>query len=558
MPIHQPLTIGTLRDDHLALMREWRELGDDGERVQRAQAIRQAVAEAGEAIEAPSERDEAQGIVDYWASAIAALQGQTYPELLSLAGYVGTQAQSTGKSVCETYEALQPREAQRMARSILEDLFVLGDHGVERDRPRSRQALRKTAGADDAAMFDRVLTSLVESGAIVCRPSEVRDDDCFEAVDGRIAESWPALREWLGKAKTYNFERDRLMEQAQQWSAHGKDPSHLLLNAGAVDGALNFRGHDDLLDEYIDASHRSRVKWRRVVQMLSFVGIIVLGGALTYYVLLLKQTNADLADAQRRAKKAEALWQQAGEYNEQARVNAEIAQRPNVLDAIEGGLSPETAAASGAALERLPILSGAMWLGSDRTPQVSDVRGGRATSFGAAEAGTLYRARAPIYLRIAMPQSEEEYASPDEKAVVPAGAQIVLLDKPRGFERATGVQYWARVRIVPQVYVQYNNASRAEVDRVRQRLADAGFEVPPAERRSDYRNRAEVRFLRPEDKPIAALLQQTVNAIPFIADTGEASCQSLAGSRFVGSNFKLEFWFDGDKARSTGPVAPCP
>lgn len=569
MVLNQPLTIGTLRDQHLSLMREWRDLGSDEVRFEQASEIRRIAVEAGRGIESPAERDEAQGIVDYWASAISGLSGQSYPELLSLSAYVSAQATSTGRSVRETYEALRPPEAQRLARSIFEDLLVLGEHGVERNRPRSREALRRSAGANDGELFERVLASLLETGALVRRPGEAAEDDCFEAIDGRIADSWPALKEWLAAARTYNIERARLMDRAQQWSEAGKPPALLLSSGSAVDNALAYKGEDDLLDHYIESSRHGRARRRRAVQIFSAVGLVLLVGALAYYVVLVGKARQELVFAKDRAERAERRLQQANSRfnqaartNAQAQANAEIAQLPDLLGVRElrnimESIAPASDSPAGSALEGVDALSGAMWLGSDQTPQVSNLQGERVISFSQATPGTRYRARVPIYLRVAMPRSEADYASPPEKAVIPPGAQIILLSPPRGFNRDTGRQYWANVRVVPQVYIQYNNASRAEVDRIRQQIAEAGFEVPPGELRRDLRDRAEIRYFREGDGPIAARLQQVLNGIPQIASPGRVDCQSFVGSFFIGANFKLEFWYDAQGARKPGVARPC-
>lgn len=552
----QTPTIGTLRDRHLSLMREWRELESDQLRSARARELRQVAVDAGGSIEAPAERDEGQGIVDYWASAIAGLPGETYPDLLELAPYVPTQAEQAGRSLREAYEALAPAEAQRLARSILEDLLVLGENGVERDRPLSRRALQRSASTDDGELFDRVLDQLVETGAIVCRPSDKRDDDCFEVVDGRVAEAWPALTTWLERSRNYNSELARLMEAAQRWSAEGERADLLILSGSAVDQAAEYKGKDELLDRYIETSRRARVRGRRLVQLLSFVALIVLGVALYYYVDLAKQMEvaAEKALADRDAARKELAA--ATQANKEAQANADAAASPDALDQSEleeivQGVLPSVNPANGV-LDGIPALTGAMWLGSDKTPQVSEANGGQVRSFAQARTGTRYRAKVDIFLREAMPVSDANYASPKDKAVIPAGAQIVLLGTPRAYKRSLGLQYWANVRIVPQVYVQYSNASTGEIDQVRERLARAGFEVPPAELIRDYRGSAQVRYFKPQDRPIAAALQKALNDIRPIASRGGVNCQSLAGSRYVGSNFKLEFWFDGSRRPADG------
>lgn len=570
MPIDQLMTIGTVRDRHLSLMREWREL-NDADRLEQANAMRRLGVDAGRNIESPLERDEAQGIVDYWASAMAGLPGGTYPELLRIGAYSGTQAVDAGRSVREAYEALQPPEAQRMARSILVDLLVLGDHGVVRDRPRSRQALQKSAGTTDSDMFDAAVATLVKSGAIVRRASDAREDDIFEAVDGRIAESWSALKQWLLAAKTYSVERARMMELAQRWRDADRRPDLLLLTSGDVEKALSFKGEDDLLDDYIDASRRTRRRVRQIAGLILGVAVVALCGALLFYVQLtraarLESTTAKAERDEARQALDQAQRQLAEARRTDARAQADAASVARITylpgDRENRRIGPGTTAptdpAAAQALERLPALTGAMWLGSDDARQVSDLQGRPlTTNFAQAAPGTRYRARIQIYLRERMPTSGVEYTSPPQKAIIPAGAQIVLVGRPRGYARGSTTQYWADVRVVPQVYVQFKNTPSDEVERLRRRLADAGFEVPAAEERRDFNDTTQVRYFQPDDRPIATILQQILIGAPQPGSRSDVQCRSFGGSGYVGVNFRLEIWYDARRPRKDQPATPC-
>jgi hypothetical protein len=554
MAIDLLVTIGTLRDQHLALMREWQGLTDEAKRT-RAADMRRIAVEAGKNIESPMERDEAQGIVDYWASAIASLPGGSYPELLTIDDYTSTQAVDAGRSVCEAYEALQPQEAQRLARSILMDLLVLGDHGVERDLPRSRQALQKSAGTTDTNMFDAALATLVKSGAVIRRASESRADDYFEAADGRIAESWPALEEWLLSAKSYAVERARLMDLAQRWSDAGRRPDLLLLTSGDVENALGFKNEDDLLDTYIEASRRARGRVRQLTFLILTLAVITL--SITSFISWQK-----MKDAETRLHRAEAENAKADQRFAAANADAGVAQLPDQSDArtrqsIGPGITTPTDPTAGRALENLDAVKGAMWLGSNDAPQVSTLQGGRVTNLAQATRGTRYRTRLPIYLRLGMPASGTNYTPPGRKAIIPAGAQVVLQGPPQAFARESGIQYWAAVQVVPQVYVQYNHANPAEVDRLRRQLADAGFEVPAGERREDFANGVEVRFFQTADQPIASLLQRVLNGTRPAGGRADAECRNFTGSAFVAANFKLELWYDPRPPQVEKAGDPC-
>lgn len=570
MVANQPLTIGTVRDQHLALMREWRELPDDAERAALATALRKAVEHAGADIEIAVERDEAQGIIDYWASAIASLPGQTYPELLTVAEYQGARAQVAAKSVREVYDGLTPPSTKLLARKVLESLLVARSGTIERGRPRDRETLRTNAGAPDPAVFDEVLKQLVETGAIVHRPGENRDDDRFEAADARIADAWPDLAEWLEESAVWTGERNRLMELAQKWDAAKRVPARLLLTTQAVRAALTFRGEDDLLDDYIRASERARTSARRIMSLVGAVAIVLLSAAcllLVWQYRVLKGDKIDvdlkLAAATKRLESAERKDSEATQIlataNEDAMVvssNTEFAAQVAQASNVEAAYAQTD---SGDPVSALPEVVGAMWLGSDEAPQVSTLGGQRIDSFKAAEAGTRFRARAPIYLRQDMPDPAGEYVSPPKKAIIPAGGQIVLLGAPRAYARKAGVQYWAQVRIVPQVYVQFNaNTSKREVDRLRQELVKIGFEAPPAQFIRGFSGLSEVRFQKPEDNAIATLLQDRLEILPQVRGRGEVGCQLLPVASSVPSNFKLEFWFDPRRSAAARPATRCP
>ena len=568
-----PLTIGTVRDQHLALMREWRELPGDAERAALATALREAVAQSGSDIESAAERDEAQGIIDYWASAIAALPGQSYPPLLTVAPYRGESAKVAARSVREVYDGLSPPATKLLARKVLESLLTVRSGTVERGRPRDRETLRTSAGANDPAVFDAVLEQLVETGAIVLRPGENRDDDCFEAADARIAEAWPDLAEWLRESATYTAERNRLMELAQKWEAANRDPTLLLLTSQAAVDALSFRGEDDLLDDFINASNRVRTSARRLMTLAAVLAILVLGAASAYLWWQLGLVSADktnseqnLAKANQQLAMANAERVTATQVLTSAKEDATFVSDNNNTEyatqvAQAAVVEPAYAQTDGAdPVSALPGVSGAMWLGSDDAPQVTTLDSlGQVGKFRGASPGTRYRARAPIYMRQFMPSLVGEYLSPPKKAIIPAGGQIVLLGAPRAYDRPSGVQYWAQVRVVPQVYVQYNaNMTKGEVDRIRRELAAIGFEVPPAQLIRGFAGLSEVRFQRPEDNPIATLLQERLETLPQVRERGRVGCQLLPVASSLPSNFKLEFWFDPRRSARQDDTKPCP
>jgi hypothetical protein len=562
----QPLTIGAVRDQHLALMREWRGLDSDAKRAVRAIAFRAEVEAAGADIEQQVERDEAQGIIDYWASEIAALPGQAYPDLLKMAEYKGNNATIAAQSVREVYDAAG--NAQLMARSILVDLLALNEGMVVRGRPRDRETLRRSAGAADTEQFDSILDQLVATGAIVFRPGETHDDARFEIADARIVESWPDLDEWLREAEKYSAERDRLLDMAHLWDAAGRDPTLLLMSSQGVRNALSFCNEDDLLDAFIDASESQRTKWRRISSLIGIAAIFALGAASFYLWVQNRAISRDRDKARVETAEVKRILTDTTRKNVEAdkrveSIKAEQIETKAMAELADSFVKPEvdSLAYSGDpgfdAVSKLPLVTGAMWLGSDFAPQVRGLNRDQPEPFSAARAGSRYRARAPIYLRQEMPKSEVEYKSPRQKAIVPGGAQVVLLGPPVAYKRETGIQYWAQVRVIPLVYVQYTNGSRREVDAFRAQLAAIGFEVPPAELLPSAKSLSEVRFLRNDDQPLAQLLRDRLQTLPVVSPRGTVGCQLLKLRSAALTNFKLEVWFDFRRPAAAGSVSRC-
>ena len=78
------LSLPAVRARHLRLLQGWHAL-DDHKRQEEATALRHTTSDLGKWLQDPAERDTAQGIVDYWTSALAGLPGQPFPDLLRLA-----------------------------------------------------------------------------------------------------------------------------------------------------------------------------------------------------------------------------------------------------------------------------------------------------------------------------------------------------------------------------------------------------------------------------------------------------------------------------------------
>lgn len=530
--LSEPLpTIGRVREQHLELMRSWRDLDDDAARVARAEALRADVAKAGRGINDIKERFEAQGILDYWASSIASLPERSLPTLIELDPYEGETAKNVGRNAAEIYAELDSEEDRRIARALFEELMERGDQGyVKRPAP-LRATLRSHIGGRD---FDAVVDAYIKGGAIVSLPGTEPGEERLEVSDVQLSEEWKELRDWLDGQADYAAFRDFLVRSADEWKRSGYQRSRLINDPGQLAQLDRYHDETALVDDFINKSRAAyrRGWWRNLIAM---------GLCLAVLATLVTITVISRYQAFEAANSASA---DVAVGTGDARLSSTIGK---------GDLTPANPAAP-ASSSPLAI-TGALWLGSDATPQVVTPTGG-VPSLADATAGSSFRLRTGIYLRQALPESVDNYTSPPSISVVPAGSLIYLTSDPRGYDRPSGRQYWAQVRVVPRVYVQYTGFNQAAVQDLRKSLAAAGFDVPPAQNIASAATLREIRYFDQRDAALARYLAQTLAAVP-LGRTGGFACRSFADSRVQGQRYILEIWA-GEEAGRHEPETDSP
>lgn len=549
-----PASIGAVRDEHLALMRAWRGLDDPATKVARAESLREQVRRAGCDIADSAERDEAQGILDYWISAVAVLPDQPYPAFVPLDPYVGDAGQRAGGDARKEFRSLGSEEEKRVARALFEDLLVQGSQGVERGGARTRAVLQDRLGGKKV---DAILDKFVASGAIAKRTGATPAEDLFEATDANLVKSWPELDEWLSTKSDYERKREILLNRAQRWADGGRSTIYLARGEDLenIDG---FRNETATLDAYITASQSGRKRFRRLAIAAACAGVLVFA-LLSWQSLRSSDARAKVASADAAVARAEAAEAKALLAAKEAKADVTVAQaqRPAPETELKAADAPPVPVST---LPRLGLrtLEGAMWLGSDQIPQVSaPVWKGISTPPSRAQEGTAYRALADINLREGMPPIEGEYKSQPQRAVVRAGTLLIVTGKTQSYDRSAGRQYWADVQVVPRVYIQYADMDKAAVEQLRMRLSEAGFDVPAAQKIASAKGKRELRYFDERDRAVAELLLQRLAADRSgPAMTGQLACRSFAGSR-ASNRFALEIWIDPKAARTAGS-ATCP
>lgn len=155
-----------------------------------------------------------------------------------------------------------------------------------------------------------------------------------------------------------------------------------------------------------------------------------------------------------------------------------------------------------------------MWLGS---PQKSNLQtpAGDLISPADLRVGDQYVVNLNVYMRSGRP--DPAYNQQPSIAVVQPNTRIELKGTPVPYDRSTGKQYWAEVRVVslgnPTVYFQFATAPREQAQAVSAALQTKGYRIPGEERSTAAAGQRQVRFFYPQDKNAAAKLASEVNTV---------------------------------------------
>lgn len=87
-----------------------------------------------------------------------------------------------------------------------------------------------------------------------------------------------------------------------------------------------------------------------------------------------------------------------------------------------------------------------------------------------------------------------------------------LIQAPETYDRPSGRQYWAKVRMIPRVYIQHDGMAEPDLEELRRSLARLGFDVPQPELTPDAAGKNELRFFGADGKTLAIRLLDSVEA----------------------------------------------
>ncbi|WP_163233925.1 hypothetical protein [Caulobacter rhizosphaerae] len=468
--------------------------------LRRATAIRHQAAELGRWLEGPADRDVAQGIIDYWAGAIASLPDQPFPELKRLADFDPATGPAVEARARKVFEALSDAEVVAAQHLFLDLLNAPAPFGPKVDVP-LLEAVR-----DRFAKAGVITAALGGQGFVI-------------AHEGLLTEHWPQLGAWIADARFEEALVVKLSKSAILWGKY-KRKTDLLLG-DSLKRALPYRDRGPAITAYIDASsRRQRVRWAT----MALIAIMGVGAA----ALVFNRQESD-----------------------EARIKT-----------LEDNLDQVIAPSSTVAPDTAPVVDlgaagpeGYIWIGGSGRALLRQYPSAKPALPDAIVKGGRYRSNGNIVLRTGYPDGD--YQSAPRSGVIEPDAMVIALDKPRAMQRPSGPQYWLRVRKLVAVYIQYKG-DRAQAEALRQRLLAQGYDVPGVEDMKDKAiPDAEVRFYRASEAALAQRLGMALNATLSGEDSGPGPSCKLATAARLPRPAVLEVWIDFTRPTAASPSVAC-
>jgi hypothetical protein len=519
------LSLPMLRSQHVSLLKGYEDLAPET-RAAAAQAVREAAIASGAWIEDPADRDAAQSILDYWTATLGSLPNQAFPTLDRLTPFDPANARIAEESA-EACVAAMPESDEPRARDLILRLL---DHGpvAAAPIPPAWRGMPET---------DVVKARLEQAGVICSLPDGGGDVLAHEAL---LRAHWPRLERWLAERDVQRATLRGLIASAEMWD-HERRQSGYLLSGAKLRAAESARGANALLDQYLDASDDAqRLMWRRWVEGGCVLLLLVAG-----LVAGLEYRNDVQTDAQIAATRNEVAAATRSEVTNEA--TTEQAQAIQQLD--PASITP--------VVKGQPGGQGYLWIGSTSAPLLAaKAHASQWINPSTVVAGQHYWLRTWIMLRQNYPDAN--YASGARIGSLAPDTEIVALDTPRVFNRISGAQYWINARQVVRTFVQYSG-DKAQADGLLKRLVKAGYAVPPAQLRTDWHDKLEVRYYREADRLLAEQLIRTLYA--NLAATGrpiQPTCKSFAVLDPKPPPGVLEAWADLNAFALTGSADAAP
>ena len=437
---------------------------------------------------------------------------------------VGAPRQALQRAAERVYQALQLADKEDVVRDLFLQMVTPGlDHDFVR-KPRRRSELRAARNADSV---DRVLAAFADAGLLRLEQGATTPDDWYDVTHEALIRNWPRLHAWLDGQRQSQRKLLQLRELARLWSDNGRTIGYLL-SGDALAEARAFQGQSEILDELIVASGRNERRTRTVLAVGKSV-LAVTALAFAGFIYWTDKRNDELREQQARDEVTAARARVM-------RIETELRRSLDSLNVSDIGplhsFLREYGDAQENELSRLHLQSNAPTSGSDQRSQLVATRQRsistpaqaalcrgylwlgypgeeKATPFpsnGNMRVGTMLTLNASVRLRADRPDAD--YTMAPQIGIVPSGATVKVVGDVFAVPRSRGPQYWAQVETAPQyctsVYIQYAGGRQEQVNAMRNRLDQAGFQAPAPQQENVPRGRAEVRYFFAADAPMAA------------------------------------------------------
>jgi energy-coupling factor transporter ATP-binding protein EcfA2 len=316
----------------------------------------------------------------------------------------------------------------------------------------------------------------------------------------------------------------------------------LLLIAGLVFGAYRYNDtlreqaakveQDKLTDDYNKLTTQYRENLRR---------LDLAQDKIRQQEAQLAQRSQDLDRTIRQAQSAVPV----GDQKVQQDLN-KLLQNTGVTDIDTETQRPGPANSGGS--PALSAYNGFMWIGS--------AQGGNLTTLTSApvlttamKPGDQYLTALDIYLRQG-PPTRDNYTQQATVGILPQGTRIQILAIAPPFDRPTGQQYWAQIKVVSlalsTVYFQFAGGSRDQAQLISKALQDKGYKIPGEERTSAAAGEHVVRYFYNGQKTIAGQLATDTNDALKRLGISSPPVTIESGGNATKSNpdGKLELWLE--------------
>lgn len=270
----------------------------------------------------------------------------------------------------------------------------------------------------------------------------------FGLVHEELPAAWPRLAEWLAEDARLRSELERVRSNAEAWS---KDKGSIELPRGeGLKEVADLAKQDGTLLPYVQAAE-ARTRRERYFNY----AITAVIAALVLFVTIFVVRAIFAPDDEKMTAQVAATRTTAEEQVVFADAPADDGE--------------DTAAGS----------TGWIWLGSSAIPQVV-LADGTAADLANLAKGTKLRTRANLKIRDAMANAENIAG---KRIGQVSGDVVVALQGTVSSVPVNGTdQYWARVRVIPVVYIQLAEDAALPLGELRGALEKAGFTVQPEQR----------------------------------------------------------------------------